>query len=114
MSNTLRCETCHRKIEKLSEREALDDISPHGWTNWKTAHSIKCFDCASRFDDYETYYAGRIKKGHPDKVFQMFPDMDNPEKEIECYCYRNNTKEAVIPRKDKSLRILTEFLWKVS
>lgn len=73
----LRCDSCHKRIEELSEEEALNDITPHGWTNLTTAHSTKCFDCASDNDDYETYYAGRIKRGYPNRVYQKVPDVTN-------------------------------------
>ena len=81
----LRCETCNRKIQELTEEEAMNDLEGHGWTNWKTAHHIKCFDCVNQYDEYETYYAGRIKKGYPNRVYRMAPDLKNLEKEVECY-----------------------------
>jgi hypothetical protein len=90
----LKCDSCGKRIEELSEDEAIDDLPGHGWTNYQTAHSCKCFDCASDNDDYETYYAGRIKRGHPGKVFMMCPDIkgNNPDKLIECYS--QSTKEV--------------------
>lgn len=82
----LKCQTCKRRIETLSEEEALEDLEPHGWTNWKTANAIKCFDCATDYDDYETYYAGRIKKGYPTRVYMLIPDISgNSGRMIECY-----------------------------
>ena len=89
METKLRCETCKRRIEALSEEEVLNDIEEHGWTNWKTANSIKCFDCATDYDAYETYYAGRIKRGHPDRVYRMALDLKT-KKLMECYSERLN------------------------
>lgn len=84
----LKCRICHRMIEELSEQEALDDLEPHGWNNPKTAQDIKCFDCMTEQDDYETYYAGRISKKYPKRVYRMMPDVTNPDpdaKEVNTY-----------------------------
>jgi hypothetical protein len=82
----LKCEVCKRRIEELTQEEAMEDLPGHGWSDWQTAHHIKCYDCATQYEEYETYYAGRIKRGYPGKVFQKFPDIQNPEhKEVECY-----------------------------
>lgn len=72
----LRCETCKRRIETLSEEEALNDLQGHGWTKWETATHLKCYDCATDYDDYTTYYAGRVKRGYPNRVYMKY---------VECY-----------------------------
>lgn len=82
---TLYCDKCHKEIEELTPEEADADLPGHGWSDFNTAHSTKCYDCADRYDEYETYYAGRLKKRYPGKVFMMMPDLDHPDKEIECY-----------------------------
>ena len=40
------CDRCNREIQALTEQECLDDIIPHGWTNWKTAEYHYCFKCS--------------------------------------------------------------------
>ena len=89
MKPKLYCEACGKRIEALSEEEALEDLEGHGFPMEQASH-YKCFDCASQYDDYETYYAGRIKRGHPGKVFQKMPDIsgNNPDKLVECYSVR--------------------------
>ena len=89
----LRCESCNSQIEELHGEDALNDIEGHGFPLDGARH-IKCFDCANQYDEYETYYAGRIKRGHPGKVFQKMPDISgkNPDKLVECYTLR--TKAA--------------------
>jgi len=42
------CDECGKKVKALSERAALDDITPHGWTNWKTAGKILCETCEEK------------------------------------------------------------------
>lgn len=81
----LKCDVCKRRIEELSEQEAMDDLPGHGWCDYTTASSVKCFDCATSNDEYETYYAGRIKRGQKGKVFMMMPDLKHPDKDIEVY-----------------------------
>jgi hypothetical protein len=93
--DVLRCEICHRRIEALTEDEALNDMDAHGWTNWKTAHSVKCFDCANDYDEYETYYAGRIKRGYPNRVYRLLPDLTKKGKlkYVDCYFERTRAQE---------------------
>ena len=83
----LHCETCHKRVESLTEEEALNDLEGHGWTNHETAQHIKCFDCATNYDEYETYYAGRIKRGYPNRVWQKLPDVKTG-KEIDGFFVR--------------------------
>ena len=110
----LRCDFCHRKIEKLSEDDAIADICPHGWTDWKTADKHACYHCSEILPDhnfpYETYYAGRYrwvvsKDGltKEKRVFDLFPDIHgNTEKLTECYSVsktrkiRPQTKQTVL------------------
>ena len=93
METRLRCEVCKRRIEVLSEEDAINDMEGHGWTNWQTANYIKCFDCANDNDSYETYYAGRIKRGYPNRYYMMLPDIKGgTDKLVECYTERSNNR----------------------
>jgi len=41
------CNECEREIEALTLEEQMEDIFPHGWSNWRTAHKHYCFDCSN-------------------------------------------------------------------
>lgn len=52
-NNVPYCEYCHREMQALTPRQALDDIRPHGWHNWRTAVCHVCFDCSDgQFDEW--------------------------------------------------------------
>ena len=96
METRLRCEVCKRRVEVLSEEDAINDIEGHGWTNWQTANHIKCFDCANDNDEYETYYAGRIKRGYPNRYYRVLPDIKGgTDKLVECYTERSTPKSSI-------------------
>jgi hypothetical protein len=39
------CDYCNKELVALREEEALGDIEPHGWTDWRTASVHACFEC---------------------------------------------------------------------
>jgi hypothetical protein len=39
------CDECHGELVRLSEEEALNNMRPMGWTNYRTATAHYCFDC---------------------------------------------------------------------
>ena len=39
------CNYCDKELVALREQECLDDIEPHGWTNWRDAQVHCCFEC---------------------------------------------------------------------
>lgn len=69
----LYCDFCGKRIEKLTQEEALNDLMPHGWTEWQTAQAHSCMDCPNKYHSYETYYGHRIKRGHPGKRWVKSP-----------------------------------------
>jgi hypothetical protein len=40
------CDYCKRELEAKTEQECLDDIIPHGWTDWRDAQVHCCFKCS--------------------------------------------------------------------
>jgi len=101
----LRCDFCRRKIEKLSEDDALGDLIGHGWSDWRTAKKHSCYHCSERLPDhnfpYETYFAGRYRWvlsedgwTKEQRVYELCPDLKNPnsEKMAECYFVRKSRR----------------------
>ena len=39
------CDGCGCELQRLSEEQCLEDIIPHGWTEWGTAHKHYCHKC---------------------------------------------------------------------
>ena len=82
--NKLYCDFCKRRIEMLTQEQALNDLPGHGWTDWKTAHKHSCMDCPDDLPEhnfpYETYFGQRIVSGEAGKRF-----MNSPLDGEECY-----------------------------
>jgi hypothetical protein len=45
-NNVPYCDYCRRELEAKTEQECLDDIIPHGWTNWRDAQVHCCYACS--------------------------------------------------------------------
>ena len=45
------CDSCGRELRRLSEEECLEDIIPHGWTDWRTAYKHYCYECPNELWD---------------------------------------------------------------
>lgn len=100
------CDFCHQELQALTERQCLDDIRPHGWTNYRNAENHYCFDCADNAWEppcgqcnthpcergrdcwacppldvfpYETYYAETLKPN----TFIDYPTLNDPDYDSE-------------------------------
>ena len=45
------CDECGKELQTLSEDECLEDIMPHGWTKWETAHKHYCYGCSDKIEE---------------------------------------------------------------
>ena len=93
------CDSCGRELRILSEEECLEDIIPHGWTDWRTAYKHYCYECSDEMWDppcgicetqpctrgrdcwatpplhlfpYETYYAEEIPWTENWRIFERW------------------------------------------
>ncbi len=109
-NNVPYCDNCGRELIALTEEEALADITPHGWTHWKTAICHYCFKCSDEIwqppcDEcethpcykgrdcwanppqhifpYETYYANALGEDYMPKIDEDDPDWSGSEDEEE-------------------------------
>ena len=72
------CDYCKRELEALTEAKCLEDITPHGWTNWRDAQVHCCFKCSDTLwqppcGDCETYPCNKGRDCWANPPQHLFP-----------------------------------------